>query len=54
MSGPQTVGRVRDRAGVRIVPSSDDNYGETAKAMWLAYEGYAMLNQQFMVAIHSD
>lgn len=54
MFGPQIVGRVRDRDGVRIVLSSDDNYGETAKAMWLAYEGYAMLNQQFMVAIHSD
>lgn len=54
MFGPQIVGRVRDRDGVRIVLSSDDNYGETAKAMWLAYEGYAMLNQQFMVAAHSD
>ena len=54
MFGPQIVGRVRDKEGVRIVLSSDDNYGETAKAMWLSYEGFAMLNQQFMVAIHSD
>ena len=54
MFGPQIVGRVRDKEGVRIVLSSDDNYGETAKAMWLSYEGYAMMNQQCMVAIHSD
>jgi hypothetical protein len=54
MFGPQIVGRVRDKEGVRIALSSDDNYGETAKAMWIAYEGYAMMNQQFMVAIHSD
>ncbi len=54
MFGPQIVGRVRDSKGVRIQLSSDDNYGETAKAIWVCYEGFAMLNQQFMVAAHSD
>ena len=54
MFGPQIVGRVRDKNGVRIQLSSDDNYGETAKAIWVAYEGYALMNQQFMVAAHSD
>lgn len=54
MFGKEIVGRVRDKEGCRIVLSSDDNYGETAKAMWLAYEGYALLDNRFVVSAHSN
>ncbi len=54
MFGKEIVGRVRDREGCRIALSSDDNYGETAKAMWLSYEGFALLDNRFVVSAHSN
>jgi len=54
MFGKDIVGRVRDKEGCRIALSSDDNYGETAKAMWLAYEGFSLLDNRFVVSAHSN
>jgi len=54
MFGKEIVGRVADEEGCRIALSSDDNYGETAKAIWLAYEGYALLDNRFVCAAHSN
>lgn len=44
MFGKEIVARVADAEGCRIALSSDDNYGETAKAVWIAYEGYGLLD----------
>ncbi len=54
MFGKELVGRVRDKEGCRISLSSDDNYGETAKAIWIAYEGYSLLDNRFVVSGHSN
>ena len=43
MFGKECVGYVRDAEGCRIALSSDDNYGETAKAVWISYEGLSVL-----------
>ena len=51
--GPGAVGYVPAGA-CRVTPSSDDNYGETVKVIWLAYEGQGVLDNRFMVAVHSD
>ena len=34
--------------------SSDDNYGETVKVIWRAYEGLALLDNRFIVNVHSN
>ncbi len=54
MFGKQIVGRVRDKDGCRATLSSQDNYGETALVMWIAYEGFSLLDQRFVVAAHSN
>lgn len=54
MFGRDIIGRVRDKEGCRIMLSSDDNYGETAKAIWLSYEGFSLLDNRFVVAAHSN
>jgi hypothetical protein len=54
MFGPGLVGRVKDGEGCRVVSSTDDNYGETPKVVWLAYEGQTLLDNRFVVGIHSN
>jgi hypothetical protein len=53
MFGPGHVGYA-NAGPCRIAASTDDNYGETAKVIWLAYEGHVVLDNRFAVAIHSD
>ncbi len=52
MFGPGAVGRVSS-GPCRVASSTDDNYGETAKVIWLAYEGEALLDSRFIVNVHS-
>jgi len=54
MFGPGAVGRVKDGDGCRVVNSTDDNYGETPKVVWIAYEGQEMLDNRFVVGVHSN
>lgn len=54
MFGPGYVGRVKDGEGCRVMDSTDDNYGETPKVIWLAYEGQSLLDNRFVVSIHSN
>lgn len=51
--GPGHVGYANAGAA-RCASSTDDNYGETAKVIWLAYEGFTCLDNRFAVAVHSD
>lgn len=51
--GPGAVGYAN--AGPCLpVTSSDDNYGETVKVIWRVYEGLALLDNRFIVNIHSN
>jgi hypothetical protein len=34
----------------QVQPSSDDNYGETGKVIWCAYEGLTCLDERFIVS----
>jgi hypothetical protein len=54
MFGPGLCGRVKDGDGCRVVNSTDDNYGETPKVVWIAYEGQSLLDNRFVVGIHSN
>jgi hypothetical protein len=54
MFGPGYVGRVKDGEGCRVMDSTDDNYGETPKVIWLAYEGQSLLDNRFVVSVHSN
>lgn len=54
MFGPGGVGRVKDGDGCRVANSTDDNYGETPKIVWIAYEGQSVLDNRFTVGIHSN
>lgn len=54
MFGPGYVGRVKDGEGCRVMDSTDDNYGETPKVIWLAYEGQSLLDNRFVVSLHSN
>lgn len=51
--GPGHVGYASS-GPCRIIASTDDNYGETAKVVWCAYEGACTLDDRFAVAVHSD
>lgn len=51
--GPGHVGYASS-GPCRVIASTDDNYGETAKVIWCAYEGAAVLDSRFAVAVHSD
>lgn len=53
MFGPGMVGYA-SAGPVRVEPSSDDNYGETAKVVWICYEGHETLDKRFGVEIHSN
>lgn len=51
--GPGAVGYAN--AGPCIpATSSDDNYGETVKVIWRVYEGLALLDNRFIVNVHSN
>lgn len=54
MFGKEIVARVADEEGCRVALSSDDNFGETQKVVWLAYEGYGLLDNRFIVTAHSN
>ena len=51
--GPGAVGYA-NAGPCRVASSTDDNYGETAKVVWLAYEGSTLLDNRFVVNVHSD
>lgn len=51
--GPGAVGYAPAGA-CRVAASTDDNYGETGKVIWLAYEGQSILDNRFIVNVHSD
>lgn len=51
--GPGAVGYA-PAGPCRVASSTDDNYGETAKVVWLAYEGQSILDDRFIVNVHSD
>lgn len=52
MFGPGAIGYGIDDA-CRVAPSTDDNYGETAKVIWIAYEGFGMLDERFLCSLRS-
>jgi hypothetical protein len=52
MFGPGAVGYGIDDA-CRTAYSNDDNYGETAKIIWVAYEGMELLDNRFIVSVRS-
>lgn len=52
MFGPQAVGFGIDDS-CRVVTANEDNYGETAKVIWIAYEGSALLDQRFLCSMRS-
>lgn len=54
MFGPGLCGRVRSGEGCRVANSTDDNFGETPKVVWIAYEGQSLLDNRFVVGIHSN
>jgi len=51
--GPGAVGYA-GAGPARIAAAAEDNYGETPKVVWLAYEGFATLNDNFILNIHSN
>lgn len=38
----------------RVAFSSDDNYGETAKVIWLMYAGFKLLDNRFVVSVRTS
>lgn len=52
MFGPQAVAFGIDGA-CRVASANEDNYGETAKVIWLAYEGSALIDQRFLCSMRS-
>lgn len=51
--GPGHVGYASS-GPCRTASANEDNYGETAKVIWLAYEGAACLDNRLAIAVHSD
>ena len=51
--GPGAVGYA-PAGQCRTAASTDDNYGETNKVIWIAYEGQSLLDNRFIVNVHSD
>lgn len=52
MFGPGAVGYgVADAC--RVVNAVEDNYGEQIKVVWIAYEGFAVLDNRFIVSLRS-
>lgn len=54
MFGPGYLGRVRSGDGVWVANSTDDNYGETPRVVWLTYEGQSLLDSRFVVGMRSN
>lgn len=52
MFGPGAMGYGLDEA-CRVAAANEDNYGETAKVIWLAYEAYGLLDERFLCSIRS-
>jgi hypothetical protein len=52
MFGPGALGYALDEP-CRVASSNDDNYGETAKVIWVAYEGFSVLDERFMCSLRS-
>ncbi len=38
----------------RVMPATDDNYGETAKVIWLLYGAFALLDNRFCVSVRTS
>lgn len=53
MFGPSKIGYA-NAGPARVAYANEDNYGETAKVVWICYEGFANLDARFAVAMHSD
>jgi len=52
MFGPGAIGfGVADPC--RVVPANEDNYGETVKIVWLAYEAIGMLDNRMICSLRS-
>ena len=52
MFGPGAIGfGVADPC--RVVAASEDNYGETVKVVWLAYEAMGMLDNRMICSLRS-
>lgn len=52
MFGPGAVGYgVADPC--RVANAMEDNYGETLKVVWICYEGFAVLDNRFIVSMRS-
>lgn len=52
--GPGAVGYAPSIEPARVAADETDNYGETPKFIWLAYEGFGLLNAGFVLNIHSS
>jgi hypothetical protein len=37
----------------RVAPSTDDNYGEVAKVIWVAYLGFGLADSRFSISVRS-
>ena len=53
MFGPGMFGFGIDRA-CKVAAAAEDNYGETVKVVWIAYEGSGVLDNTFCVGVHTD
>lgn len=51
--GPESVGWGVDDMP-RVAPDSDDNFGETAKVIWIWYCGFDVLDSRFQRSVRSD
>jgi hypothetical protein len=51
--GPGHVGYAQS-GPARVAASTDDNYGEQVKVIWLAYEGFSVLDSRMAVSVHSN
>lgn len=38
----------------RVAPNTQDNYGESAVVIWLEYAAYTLLDDRFILNVHSD
>lgn len=52
MFGPGAVGYGIDDA-CRVANANEDNYGETPKIIWIAYEGLQLLDNRFVASMRS-
>lgn len=52
MFGPSAIGYGCGQMP-EVVSASDDNYGQTAKVVWVCYEGHGILDKRFVVGVRS-